>query len=122
MVIGIDSRVNPVDRSVVVRARLDNAALLLRPGMLLNVMLSYARRSALMIAEEAVIHYQRDHFVLLVDTRDGNRLQRRDIKIGTRVPGSVEVQSGLQEGDMVVTEGLTAARPGQQVRLRDAGS
>ena len=122
VVIGIDSRVNPVDRSVVVRARLDNSALVLRPGMLLNVVLSYARRSALMIPEEAVIHYQRDHFVLLVDRRDGNRLQRRDITIGTRIPGRVEVQSGLQEGDLVVTEGLTAARPGQQVRLRGAGS
>ena len=117
-VIGIDSRVNPVDRSVRLRARIDNRELLLKPGMLLNVDLRRDRRNALLVPEQAIIHYQRDHFVLLVDSADGNRVQRREIKVGLRIPGSAEILSGLAEGDLVVTEGLTV-RPGQQVRIRE---
>ena len=117
-VIGIDSRVNPVDRSVRLRARIDNRELLLKPGMLLNVDLRHERRNALLIPEQAIIHYQRDHFVLLIDSADGNRVQRRQIEVGLRIPGSAEVLGGLAEGDLVVIEGLTV-RPGQQVQKRE---
>ena len=117
-VIGIDTRVNPIDRSVRLRARIDNRELLLKPGMLLNVELHHGRRRVLLVPEQAIIHYQRDHFVLLLDSADGNSVQRRQIKVGLRIPGSAEVLSGLAEGDLVVTEGLTV-RPGQQVQIRE---
>jgi membrane fusion protein, multidrug efflux system len=116
-VIGIDTRVNPVDRSLTVRARIDNSDLLLKPGMLMTVELQHDRRVAMVIPEEAVIHYQRQHYVMWIDTADGNRLERRRIAIGHRMPGSVEVVSGLAEGDLVVAEGLTTTRAGQQVEL-----
>jgi membrane fusion protein, multidrug efflux system len=123
-VASIDSRVNAVDRSVTVRARLDNADMQLRPGLLLNVALVSAARSALVIPEQAIIQYQRQHYVFLVNHRDGDRLERRDIHIGLRMPGSVEVVRGLAEGDLVVTEGATSARAGQPVQWREpkAGS
>lgn len=117
-VVSIDSRVNPVDRSVMVRARIDNSGLHLRPGMLLNVKVASAPRAALVIPEEAVIHYQREHYVFRIDTANGNRLQRRDVETGVRAPGTVEIVSGLVAGDLVVTEGATSARAGEQVRLR----
>jgi membrane fusion protein (multidrug efflux system) len=119
-VTGIDSRVNPVDRSVTVRARIDNADRLLKPGMLLTVDLHHDTRNALLVPEEALVHYQRDHFVLVVDRADGNRLERRKVGLGTRIPGSAEIVSGLEEGELIVVEGLTTARPGQQVRLLGA--
>ena len=116
-VTGIDSRVNPVDRSLTVRARIDNADLALRPGMLLTLVLEHHPRTALVVPEEALVHYQRSHFVLVVDGADGNRLVRREVTLGTRIPGSAEILSGLEEGELVVVEGLTTARPGQQVRI-----
>jgi membrane fusion protein (multidrug efflux system) len=116
-VTGIDSRVNPVDRSLTVRARIDNADLALRPGMLLTLVLEHRPRTALMAPEEALVHYQRSHFVLVVDRADGNRLVRREVTLGARIPGSAEILSGLEEGELVVVEGLTTARPGQQVRI-----
>ena len=116
-VTGIDSRVNPVDRSLTVRARLDNADLALRPGMLLTLVLEHRPRTALMAPEEALVHYQRSHFVLVVDPADGNRLVRREVTLGARIPGSAEILSGLEEGELIVVEGLTTARPGQQVRI-----
>jgi membrane fusion protein (multidrug efflux system) len=118
-VTGIDSRVNPVDRSVKVRARLDNSALRLKPGLLMNVELLDERREALVIPESAVIHYQREHYVFLVVGESEKRVERRDITVGLRVPGFVEVLSGLAAGDVVVTEGLASVREGDRVTVRD---
>ena len=100
-----------------VRARIDNADLALKPGMLLTLVLAHRPRSALMVPEEALVHYQRSHFVLVIDQADGNRLARREVTLGTRIPGSAEILSGVGEGELVVVEGLTTARPGQQVRI-----
>lgn len=118
-VIGIDSRVNPVDRSVVVRARLDNRDLALKPGMLMNVLVQAARRSALVIPEESVIHYQREHYVLRVNAAKGNIAERVDVEIGQRSPGFVEITRGLQSGDAVISEGITSVRPGDPVTPRE---
>jgi len=119
-VTGIDSRVNPVDRSLTVRARIDNADLALKPGMLLTLVLEHRPRSALVAPEEALVHYQRSHFVLVIDRDDGNRLVRREVTLGARMPGIAEIVSGLEEGELLVVEGLTTARPGQQVRILDS--
>ena len=55
-VTGIDSRVNPVDRSLTVRARIDNADLALRPGMLLTLALgAYASSGAIALALAAAV-------------------------------------------------------------------
>ncbi|MFM7272300.1 MAG: efflux RND transporter periplasmic adaptor subunit [Gammaproteobacteria bacterium] len=118
-VTGIDSRVNPVDRSVKVRARLDNSTLRLKPGLLMNVELLDERREALVIPESAVIHYQREHYVFRVAGDAAKRVERRDIEVGLRVPGFVEVLSGLAPGDVVVTEGLASVREGDPVTVRD---
>lgn len=117
-VTGIDSRVNPVDRSVRVRARLDNSALRLKPGLLMNVELLDERRAALVIPESAVIHYQREHYVFRVLGDAEKRVERRDIAVGLRVPGFVEVLSGLEPGDVVVTDGIASVREGDRVTVR----
>jgi membrane fusion protein (multidrug efflux system) len=117
-VIGIDTRVNPVDRSVMMRARLDNTARLLKPGLLLNVDLYHEQRKALVVPEEALIQYQRQHYVFVVG--DDARVARRDVDIGLRQPGIVEVRTGLAAGERVVTEGVTTVQPGDRVRIGDA--
>jgi len=118
-VIGIDSRVNPVDRSVMLRARIDNRDLALKPGMLMNVLVRSEQRKALVIPEESVIHYQRDHYVLRVNAANGNRVERVDVEVGQRTPGFVEVTKGLSLGDAVITEGITSVRPGDPVEPRE---
>jgi membrane fusion protein (multidrug efflux system) len=87
--------------------------------MLLDIDLQHERRRGLVVPEEALIHFQREHYVLLVDTDDGNRLVRRNVELGVRAPGTVEVRNGLAAGDLVVVEGSSGARPGQQVTIRE---
>ena len=46
----------------------------------------------------------------------------RPIEVGRFLPASVAVAGGLAPGDVVVTAGVQALRPGQTVRLSGAGS
>ena len=118
----VASRVDPVTRSVVVRALLPNPDGLLKPGMLMRVVLLRDPRQALVIPEEAVIPSGDRQYVLVVGADD--TVARREIRIGSRRPGVVEVVSGLGAGERVVTHGSLKVRPGETVTVKavDDGS
>jgi membrane fusion protein (multidrug efflux system) len=112
-VVSIDSRVDPTSRSVIARAELPNPEGLLKPGMFLTVRLQEKRAPALMISEQALVPEQGRQYVYVV--ADG-RAQKREITIGRRSPGKVEVIAGLKPGEIVVVEGTQKVRDGGPVR------
>lgn len=117
-VTGIDSRVDPVTRSVKVRALIPNADGRLKPGLLMQVELRINPREALVIPEAAVQHRGEKHFVVRVSQGEaGPVAERRAIATGTRQAGMVEVLSGLNLGDRVVTDGNEKVRPGQPLHI-----
>lgn len=111
----VDSRVDTATRAIRVRAVLPNTDRILKPGMLMQVQLLKTPRQAIVIPEEALMPLGDRQFVLLVDPADGNKVVRREIRIGGRRPGEVEVVSGLKAGEQVITHGTLKVRPGQQV-------
>ncbi|WP_017429955.1 efflux RND transporter periplasmic adaptor subunit [Vreelandella jeotgali] len=116
-VASIDTRVDPVSRSVTVRARLDNPGKRLRPGMLMQVELDAASRQALVIPEAAIVSESRRHHVWRLDEDADNRVERRRVELGTRRDGNVEVLDGLSRGDLVVVHGIESVRDGQTPEL-----
>ena len=112
-VVSIDSRVDPTSRSVIARAELPNPQGLLKPGMFLTVRLREKRAPALMISEQALVPEEGRQYVYVV--ADG-RAQKREITIGRRAPGKVEVVTGLKPGETVVVEGTQKVRDGGPVR------
>ncbi|WP_138379108.1 efflux RND transporter periplasmic adaptor subunit [Luteithermobacter gelatinilyticus] len=112
----IDTRVNPVSRAVTVRAEIPNPDMLLRPGMLLSIDLIKNRAKSIMIPEEAVIIYEDRKYVFVV--QEDNTTARRQIVTGRRRPGAVEVLSGLEVGELVVTQGLLKVQDGTRVEVR----
>jgi membrane fusion protein, multidrug efflux system len=113
-VASIDSRVDVSTRSVTVRALLANEDGVLKPGMFLNVSLANDERQALIIPEEALTPEAERQFVFVV--ADG-RAERREVRIGGRRPGSVEIINGLNAGEQVVVEGTQKVRDGSVVRV-----
>lgn len=101
----LDSRVDPVARSITVRAELVNPGQRLRPGMLLEVVVSGPEREALLVPEESLQSRASQHFVWLLDADAGQAL-RREVSIGGRRPGWVEILAGLEPGDRVVRDGV----------------
>ena len=112
-VASIDSRVDPATRAVTVRAVVPNSGAALKPGMFLTVELSQDNRPALSIPEEAVVPEQARQFVYVVE---GELARKREVMLGRREPGFVEVTSGLSAGDRVVIEGTLKLRDGVPVR------
>ncbi|MBK8284267.1 MAG: efflux RND transporter periplasmic adaptor subunit [Ahniella sp.] len=109
----VDSRVDPVTRSVQVRAELPNDDRHLRPGMLLTVEVRRAPRQVLALPELALLQIGRNSFVYRVGA-DGVVAQV-PVKIGARERGRVEILEGISAGERVVVEGLVKIRPGAKV-------
>ncbi|MCB1904470.1 MAG: efflux RND transporter periplasmic adaptor subunit [Gammaproteobacteria bacterium] len=115
----IDSRVDPVTRSLLVRVLLPNPERLLKPGMLMQVSLHKDPRQTLVISEAALLPAGQEQFVLVaVPDTTQHKAEKRRIRIGSRRPGEVEVVQGLHEGELVITHGALRVRPGQSVMLR----
>jgi membrane fusion protein (multidrug efflux system) len=112
-VASIDSRVDSATRAVTVRAVVANSGAALKPGMFLTVELSQDNRPALAIPEEAVVPEQARQFVYVVE---GPVARKREVMLGRREPGFVEITSGLSAGDHVVIEGTIKLRDGAPVR------
>ena len=109
----IDSRVDPVTRSVMVRAELPNPDRVLRPGMLLTVEVMRAARSVMALPEMALVQIGRNSFVFRVGA--DATVAQVPVQIGARERGRVEILEGLTVGDRVVVEGTVKLRPGAKV-------
>jgi membrane fusion protein, multidrug efflux system len=105
----IGNRIDANTRAVSVRARIPNADHALRPGMMLTI--------RLVISESAVIQLQDKSFVFTVVDGKANRIQ---IETGRRRPGYVEILSGLEAGQDVITLGVDRLRPGIPVNIKGA--
>ncbi|RVT45882.1 efflux RND transporter periplasmic adaptor subunit [Rheinheimera sediminis] len=109
----IDTRLDPITRSVKVHALVPNGQLELRPGMLLNVSVILDEVQALQISEKAIVPLQNKHYVFVVN-KDNNAIQT-EVQLGQRMSGLVEIISGLNAGDEVVIEGTTKIRSGSLI-------
>lgn len=111
----INSRVDPVTRTVTVRALLKNDDRRLRPGMLLTVSLIRSRKEVLAVPEESVIPVQAKQYVYVVADGVANRVE---ITTGRIQPGLIEVLGGISAGQQVVTQGAMKLRPGSKVIIK----
>lgn len=114
-VYAVDPRLDEQTRSVLLRARIPNSDLRLRPGMFARVVLVLeSRAEALLIPEQALWPIGDEQFVFRVV--DGKALQTR-VQTGQREGGKVEISAGLSAGDTVVAAGQTRLRDGTAVRV-----
>ena len=93
-VASIDSRIDPVTRSITGRAVLQNPERVLKPGLLMSLVLLKNPRDAVVVPEEALIPSGQQNHVLVVDPDAAQPVaQRRPVTIGARRPGEVEILS-----------------------------
>jgi membrane fusion protein, multidrug efflux system len=115
----VDNQIDPVTRAIKVRAILENPDYELKQGMLMEVTLQTKHRQSLVISEAALMPLASNNFVFVVKELAEKKLivERKKIEIGQRLVGSVEVISGLEEGDKVVTHGVQKLRAGQAIKI-----
>jgi len=112
----VNTRIDPVTRSVLVRAVLPNPDGQLRPGLLLRVKLIKSERQGIILPEESILQRQKNHYVLVVSEED-SKVEERQVSIGARLPGRVEITKGLEAGERVIVRGINRVRNGQSVNV-----
>ena len=110
----LDSRLDPVTRSVAARAEVTNADLQLKPGMLVMVTLKVEPHLSLSVPERALVPIGAKAYVFTIT--DG-KARRLEVKTGLRKPGVVEIRAGLQEGQAIVADGLVGLQEGAAVQV-----
>ena len=113
-VTSIDSRIDAAGRAFKVRATLPNDDLALPAGMFMHVTLELDNRTAVLVPETAIVPVGGKSYVYVV--RDGVA-EQREVSLGARQPGTVEVAQGLEAGDVVVVSGTQRLRDGAPVTI-----
>ena len=113
VVTNMDSRIDPVTRSVTVRAEIPNPDGLLRQGMFMTVALQGEVTPTLLVPEEALVPERGHAYVFVVND---NVVERREVHTGKRRPGFVEIVDGIAEHERVVVDGTQNVRDGSVVQ------
>jgi membrane fusion protein (multidrug efflux system) len=117
-VTAVDSQVDEVTRSITVRAILPNPESVLKPGLLMTVELLKDPRQSVGIPENAIVPEGRKAFVFVVDeTKTPPTVEKREVTIGVRREGDLEVVKNLKAGEKVVVQGTMMVRPGAPVKI-----
>jgi len=119
-VYAIEPAVDEQTRTVVLRARVANAGLKLRPGMFTRVQVQIGvREKAIWIPEAAIVPKGQDITVYRVNAgpNGGGTVEVVKVQVGARKVGEVEIVKGLAAGELVVTEGTQKVGPGSAVSL-----
>ena len=88
---------------------------IIAPGMTVRIRVpTGTAQGALLVPEAAIGADQRGRYLLTVNAQD--RVERRDVTLGTKVGAMQIVQTGLNAEDWVIVEGIQFVRPGSPVR------
>ena len=117
-VIALNPLVDAAGRAIVIRAQVRNQDAALRPGMFARVrLITRAEREALVLPEEALVPQGTEQFVFRIVDGKATRVK---VETGQRRDGKVEVVSGVDKGDVIVTAGQLRLRDGAPVRVAGA--
>ncbi len=101
----VDPVVQLPARTIVVKARVRNPQRELKPGMFIEVRLATEQReNAVVIPEDALLPLAGATYVWVAT--DSATATRREVQLGVRRPGFVEVLEGVAAGEQVVVGGI----------------
>ncbi|MBL6799081.1 MAG: efflux RND transporter periplasmic adaptor subunit [Candidatus Pelagibacter bacterium] len=110
----VSSRINAETRSLLTRVIIQNENSELIPGSLLEINVNYNERNSLGIPDTSMMVEGSKYFVYKVS--EDNIANKIEIEIGIRNNGFIEIVSGLDEGEIIVAEGLKKVRPKGEIK------
>ncbi len=109
----IDPIVELPARAITVKAMVRNRNRVLKPGMFIEVRLTTeVRPDAVVVPEDAILPLQGADYVWVIAE---GLATRREVELGVRTPGFVEILSGVDVGEQVVVGGLERLTEGAPV-------
>lgn len=110
----VSPQIRESTRELELKARIQNDEGLLRPGGFVRVALILkVRNQTLIVPEEALVPTRTGYVVFVVQDQTA---RRREVSIGLRRPGIVEIRTGLEPGETVIRSGHISVSDGDRVQ------
>lgn len=111
----IDRAVDPNTGTITVRISFPNPNGILVPGMTCNVtVLNKSSEPQLVIPHKSVLEQLGKYSVYVVG--DSSKVNQQIVEVGPQVGQMIVIKDGLEEGDVIVSEGIMKLRPGAVVQ------
>ena len=110
----VSSRINADTRSILSRIKVQNNDLELISGSLLEVSVKFNLRNSLSVPDTSVMIEGDKSYVYKINGE--NVANKTEVKTGLRSNKNIEVISGLNEGEIIVAEGLKKVRPRGKIK------
>lgn len=110
-----DTKIDRSTGTVELRAKFDNPNGIVKPGLFVTLIVeSKEKQKQALVPQAAVQVNQQGNFVLVV--KEDNTVAQRLVKLGRRIDAMWVVDSGLEQGERVIVEGLQKVRSGISVQ------
>ena len=110
----ISSRIDPSTRSILARILVDNSDFKIIPGQLMTVKVIYNEINQIGVPESALTIQGDTAFIYIVKN---DVAEKKNVEIGKRNFGKVSIISGVSEGDIVISEGVSKVRNKVKVKI-----
>ncbi|MCC9138452.1 efflux RND transporter periplasmic adaptor subunit [Pontibacter silvestris] len=111
---------DPASRTYTVKIDLQNQNKVIRPGMVAEASIaSETRAPALVVPIAAVQHDTNQQSYVFVVDRQKNQAFRRTVTVGRLIGNNIEIISGLNQNDLVVTGGQQRLTDASHVQIKE---
>ena len=110
----VASRIDAQTRSILARAKINNENSEIIPGSLLEIEILYNEKDALSVPDTSIMYEGTKKFIYKLV--ENNVIKKTEVETGIRNMGNLEILSGLNVGDKIISEGLTKVRPNMKVK------
>jgi membrane fusion protein (multidrug efflux system) len=111
----VEPAVDEQTRTVLLRARVPNPEVRLKPGMFARVSLVLGtRENALVVPEQAIVPRGNENYVYRIVE---GKAALAKVELGARRTGEVEITTGLAAGDRIVIDGQLKLKSGVLVKI-----
>ena len=116
-VYAIEPKIDPVTRTLQLRALCSNTGREILPGSFANIELVLKKiENAILIPSEALIPDLKGQKVFIYR---GGKASPQQVGTGIRTDVDVQLTSGINEGDTIITSGMLQLRPGAPVTISE---
>ena len=112
----ISPQLDELNRTVLMKANIDNSDGRLKPGMFANLELFFRAIDDAIIIPEGAISYQGDQASVVVMNSE-DKAEFRDVTVGVRMSGRAEIQQGLIPDERIVVEGFQKMSHGTPIKI-----
>ena len=114
-VLAIEPKIDEMTRTFRIRGRFNNSGKNLIPGSYAEVdIITDENPNSIMIPSISLIPDLESEYVLVYNN---GKVEKRNVRTGTRNPEQIEIISGLDIGDTIITSGIMQIRPGDEVKI-----